>query len=59
MPDDPNVGLSTIRDFEKGRHTPISNNLTAIQGALEAGGITFLADGQLAAGQGVSLRVEV
>lgn len=34
-----NVSLSTVRDFEKGRRTPIGNNLAAMRAALEAGGI--------------------
>jgi predicted transcriptional regulator len=38
------VGLSTIKDLESGKRTPIANNLEAIQRALESGGITFGAD---------------
>jgi len=34
-----NVSLSTVRDFEKGRRTPIANNLTAMRDALLAGGV--------------------
>ena len=39
------VSLSTVRDFEKGRRMPISNNLTAMRAALEAGGIAFVDEG--------------
>lgn len=35
------VGLSTIKDLESGKRTPIANNLEAIQRALESGGIKF------------------
>lgn len=34
-----NVSLSTVRDFEKGRRTPIANNLDAIERALTQAGI--------------------
>jgi ribosome-binding protein aMBF1 (putative translation factor) len=41
-----NVSLSTVRDFEKGRRTPIPNNIDALQRAFEAHGIrlTFTTD---------------
>ncbi|WP_439625892.1 helix-turn-helix domain-containing protein [Shinella sp.] len=36
------LGLSTIRDFEKGRRVPTHNNLEAIRRALEGAGVTFI-----------------
>jgi transcriptional regulator with XRE-family HTH domain len=33
------LGLSTIRDFEKGRRVPTHNNLRGIKLALEKGGV--------------------
>lgn len=33
------LGLSTIRDFEKGRRVPTHNNLRGIRIALEEGGV--------------------
>ena len=42
------VSLSTVRDFEKGRRTPIANNIKAIQTAIEGEGVrlSFGADGR-------------
>jgi transcriptional regulator with XRE-family HTH domain len=40
------IGLSTLKDFETGNRTPIANNLTAIQQALEGAGIGFDFDGK-------------
>jgi transcriptional regulator with XRE-family HTH domain len=37
-----NVSLSTIRDFEKGRRTPIGNNLDAIRRAFEDAGVVLV-----------------
>jgi ribosome-binding protein aMBF1 (putative translation factor) len=38
------VALSTVRDFEKGRRTPIANNLEAIKRVLAEAGIELLFD---------------
>jgi hypothetical protein len=42
------VGLSTVRDFEKGERTPIAQNLAAMSRAIEAAGIrlVFLENGE-------------
>jgi transcriptional regulator with XRE-family HTH domain len=38
------VGLSTVKDYEAGKRTPIANNLDAMRRALEACGIRFTND---------------
>lgn len=38
------VSLSTVRDFEKGRHMPIANNLAAIRKAFEQSKIMFFGE---------------
>ena len=35
------VGLSTVKDYESGKRTPIANNLDAMRRAFEAFGIRF------------------
>jgi transcriptional regulator with XRE-family HTH domain len=35
------VGLSTVKDYEAGKRTPIANNLEAMRRALEEFGIKF------------------
>lgn len=48
------VGLSTVRNFEAGRSTPVQNNLDAIVRVLEERGALFIE--QNGAGPGVRLR---
>ena len=54
LADGATLGLSTIRDFEKGRRIPYPNNLTAIRTALESAGVEFIAEN--GGGPGVRLR---
>lgn len=46
LADRASVGLSTVKDFESGSRTPIANNLTAIQRAVEEAGIALMADAE-------------
>lgn len=39
------VGLSTLKDFENGKRSPMRNNLDAMRRVLEAAGIGLLFDG--------------
>ncbi|MBM7045214.1 DNA-binding transcriptional regulator [Rhizobium lusitanum] len=50
------ASVSTIRDFETGKRTPIANNLAAIRSALEAAGIIFF-DGIYSGPGGPGLRL--
>jgi DNA-binding XRE family transcriptional regulator len=48
------VSRNVIVDFEKGRRTPTVNNLAAIQAALEAAGVIFVAEN----GDGPGVRLK-
>jgi transcriptional regulator with XRE-family HTH domain len=47
------VSLSTVKTFELGKSTPITNNLEGMQRALEDGGVEFIAEN----GGGVGVRL--
>jgi hypothetical protein len=48
------LGLSTIRDFEKGRRVPTHNNLAGIKAALETAGVEFIPEN----GGGPGVRIK-
>lgn len=50
------VGLSTLRNFEVGRSTPVQNNLLAIKNALVNAGVEFIPEN--GGGAGVRLKKE-
>lgn len=51
------LGLSTIVDCEKERRLVSADALQAIRAALEQAGVQFLADGDVATGPGVALKL--
>lgn len=48
------VGLTTLKAYEAGISTPVTNNLAAMQAALERAGVVFIA----ANGGGVGVRLK-
>lgn len=52
------LGLSTIRDFEKGRRTPSHNNLLGIRTALEVAGVLFIPENGAGAGVRLAQRAD-
>ena len=53
------VSRGVVIDFEKGKRTPGSNNLSAIVAVLEAAGIVFLPAGEIVnGGPGVRLGIK-
>jgi transcriptional regulator with XRE-family HTH domain len=52
------LGLSTIRDFEKGRRIPSHNNLLGMRTALEAAGVLFIPENGAGAGVRLAKRAD-
>jgi transcriptional regulator with XRE-family HTH domain len=48
------VSVTTLRNFERGATTPVTNNLAALRTALEAGGVEFIPEN--GGGAGVRLK---
>lgn len=48
------TSVSTIRDFETGKRSPIANNLAAIRAALETAGVIFVEEN----GEGPGVRLK-
>lgn len=42
------IAVSTVADFERGKRTPVPNNLEAIRAAFQSAGVTFLPGGAVA-----------
>lgn len=56
LADQAHLGMSTVRDFEKGRRMPSYNNLLAMKLALQEAGVIFLDEEDDGPGPGVRLR---
>lgn len=54
LADEAGLGLSTIRDFEKGRRMPLIPSMLALVAALEGAGIAFTAGDE---GIGIVLKI--
>lgn len=54
LAEDAKTGVSTVKDFEGGRRTPIASTLAAMRAALERAGVAFV-DGDDGA-QGISVK---
>ena len=50
------IGNATIKNFESGKSVPQSATLRILAQALQSAGVTFLTDGDVATGPGVSLK---
>ncbi len=48
------IGLNTLRNFEAGKSAPMTNNLVAIEVALESAGVRFIPEN----GGGAGLRMK-
>lgn len=56
MADMASISLSTLRNFEAGRSTPMANNLTALEEAIKRSGVILLAKNDLIDG-GAGVRL--